>query len=135
MTILLPCLCRGGGSRSETEGLLGTERARQLRKQMTPPELRLWNVLRTRPDGFKFRRQHAFGPYTLDFFCHEAALAVEVDGFAHELGDNPQRDERRDEWCADQGVRTLRIAATNVRDNLEGVVTFIVETCRQRTPS
>ena len=112
----------------------GTSRARQLRKQMTPPELRLWTVLRTRPEGFKFRRQHAFGSYTFDFFCFEAALAVEIDGFSHELGDNPQRDQRRDAWCAEQGVRTLRIAAVEVRDNLEGVLIHIFEACRQRTP-
>ena len=131
---LLPSNSRGGGSRSETEGLLGTERARQLRKQMTPPELRLWNALRARPDGFKFRRQHALGFYTLDFFCFEAALAVEVDGFSHSLGDNPQRDERRDAWCADHGIRTVRISAIDVRDNLQGVVDYIIYACRQRTP-
>jgi very-short-patch-repair endonuclease len=106
-----------------------------LRKKMTPPERRLWNVLRQRPSGFKFRRQHPIGPYTLDFFCYGAALCIEIDGFAHELGTNPQRDSRRDGWLAVQGVRTLRVAAIEVRDNLEGVVQFILEVCRQRSPS
>ena len=101
---------------------------------MTPPERRLWSVLRRRPDGFKFRRQHPIGYFTLDFFCHEAALCIEIDGFAHELGSNPQRDEKRDLWLAVQGVRTLRIAAIDVRDNLEGVTLLIVQACRQRTP-
>jgi len=101
---------------------------------MTPPERRLWNALKVRPEGFKFRRQHAFEPYILDFFCHEASLAIEIDGFSHELGDNPQRDERRDKWVAEQGVRTIRITATDVRDNLEGVVVFIIEECRRRSP-
>ena len=113
---------------------MSKERARQLRKRMTPPERRLWNALKTRPDGFKFRKQHALDPYVLDFFCYEAAVAIEVDGLAHDLGTNPQRDLRRDAWVAEQGVRTLRIAATDVRDNLDGVVTHIVETCRQRAP-
>ena len=90
---------------------------------MTPPERRLWNVLKTRPDGLKFRRQHEHGPYYIDFFCHEAAVAVEVDGLAHELGTNPPRDERRDAWLASRGIATVRIRATDVRDNLEGVVT------------
>jgi very-short-patch-repair endonuclease len=114
---------------------VGTNRARELRKKMTPPERRLWNVLRARPDGFKFRRQHPLGPYTLDFFCYEAALCIEIDGFAHELGSNPQRDSRRDNYLAVQGVRTLRIAARDVRDNLEGVILLIVEECRRRSPS
>jgi very-short-patch-repair endonuclease len=102
---------------------------------MTPPELRLWNALRTRPEGFKFRRQHPLGDYILDFYCREAGLAIEVDGVSHELGNNPQRDERRDAWCASQGVRTLRIAATDVRDNFDGVVGHIIEACRQRAPN
>jgi very-short-patch-repair endonuclease len=114
---------------------MSANRARELRKKMTPPERRLWNVLRLRPYGFKFRRQHLLGHCTLDFFCYEAALCVEVDGFAHDLGSNPQRDIRRDRWLAAQGVQTLRIAATDVRDNLEGVIELILEACRQRSPS
>ena len=112
---------------------MSIDRARELRKAMTPPERRLWNVLKQRPDGFKFRKQHEHGPYYLDFFCYEAALAVEVDGLAHELGSNPQRDERRDEWLAARGIRTVRVRATDVRDNLEGVVAYILEACRERS--
>ncbi|MFL6847238.1 MAG: endonuclease domain-containing protein [Sphingomicrobium sp.] len=113
---------------------MSLERARSLRKRMTPPERRLWNVLRSRPETFKFRRQHPLGPYTLDFFCYEAALAIEIDGLAHELGSNPQRDIRRDKWVAEQGVRTLRFRATDIRDNLDGVVTLIVQECLHRSP-
>ena len=102
---------------------------------MTPPERRLWHVLKTRPDGFKFRRQHSFGPYTLDFFCFESGLAIEVDGFSHELGGNPRRDEIRDNWCAEQGIKTIRIAAVDVRDNLEAVVCFVIEQCKLRAPA
>jgi very-short-patch-repair endonuclease len=101
---------------------------------MTPPERRLWNVLKTRPEGFKFRRQHPLQPYVLDFFCHESALAIEIDGLAHELGSNPQRDASRDAWAAEQGVRTLRFGAIDVRDNLEGVLISIVEECLRRAP-
>jgi very-short-patch-repair endonuclease len=108
-------------------------RARELRKAMTAPERRLWNVLKSRPDGFKFRKQHEHGPYFLDFFCFEAALAIEVDGMAHDLGANPERDERRDAWLASRGIGTVRVMATDVRDNLEGVVQHIVLTCRERS--
>jgi very-short-patch-repair endonuclease len=100
---------------------------------MTPPERRLWNVLKHRPDGFKFRKQHEHGPYYLDFSCYEAAIAVEVDGLAHELGANPQRDKRRDAWLTERGIRTLRVSAVDVRDNLEGVLAYIVEGCRERS--
>jgi very-short-patch-repair endonuclease len=112
---------------------LSIVRARELRKSMTPPELRLWNALSTRPDGFKFRRQHSIRPYILDFFCFEAALAIEVDGMAHSMGDNPSRDERRDAWLVENGVLTVRFAAIDIRDNLEGVVALIVDRCRARS--
>jgi very-short-patch-repair endonuclease len=112
---------------------LSISKAREFRKAMTPPERRLWKVLKARPDGFKFRKQHEHGPYYLDFFCFEAAVAVEVDGLAHELGTNPKRDERRDAWFAGRGIRTVRVKATDVRDNLEGVVAYILEACRQRS--
>ena len=118
-----------------TEGLLSKNRARELRKMMTPPERRLWNVLKARPEGFKFRRQHDLEPYVLDFFCREAAIAIEVDGFSHDLGSNPQRDVRRDASLASEGIKTLRFRALDIRDNLEGVVTMIVEECRTRAPS
>ncbi|HET7707934.1 MAG TPA: DUF559 domain-containing protein [Sphingomicrobium sp.] len=107
--------------------------AREFRKSMTVPERRLWNVLKARPDGYKFRKQHEHGPYYLDFFCREAAVAVEVDGLAHELGTNPERDERRNAWLASRGIETVRVRATDVRDNLEGVVAHIVEACRRRS--
>ena len=112
---------------------MSIDRAREFRKSLTPPERRLWNVLKLRPHGFKFRKQHEHGPYYLDFFCYEAALAIEVDGVSHDLGTNPQRDERRDEWLAGRGIQTVRVRATDVRDNLEGVVAFIVEACRERS--
>jgi very-short-patch-repair endonuclease len=71
--------------------------ARELRRRMTPPELRLWVALRGRAaDGLRFRRQHPLGPYILDFYCDVAKLAVEVDGEGHWLGDQPSRDDRRD---------------------------------------
>ncbi len=112
---------------------MSIDRARSLRKDMTPPERRLWHFLRVRPGGFKFRRQHPLGPYILDFFCYESAVAIEVDGLAHDLGRHPQRDIRRDAWISEQGVRTLRFLATDVRDDSESVLDMIVGVCRQRS--
>ena len=84
---------------------------------------------------FKFRRQHDFDPYVLDFFCHEAALAIELDGFAHDLGSNPQCDISRDQFLADRGFKTLRFRALEVRDNLDGIVAKIIDECRARMPN
>ena len=108
--------------------------ARQLRRRMTSPEIVLWNILRKRPNAVKFRRQHSVGSYVLDFYCHQALLAIEIDGFSHQLGKNPQRDALRDRWLALEGIATLRIDAVDVRDNLEGVLIHILERCAERTP-
>jgi len=101
---------------------------------MTPPELRLWTALRMRPDGFKFRRQHPFGPYVLDFYCDAAKLGIEVDGIAHDLCGNPARDHARDAWLGRQGIGVLRIVAEEVRVNLEGVVAGIAAADSARVP-
>jgi very-short-patch-repair endonuclease len=102
---------------------------------MSPAEVLLWRALRTRPGGYKFRHEHAAGFYSLDFYCSKAALCIEVDGDAHDMGENPARDERRDAWLRDEGIETVRIPAREVFDDLEPVVTLIVEKCAARSPS
>ena len=106
------------------------QRARQLRRDMTLPEIVLWQALRKlRLADLRFRRQHPIGPYILDFYCPSAHLALEVDGFAHDSVAQAQRDERRQEWLALHGVRALRIRASDVLtdENLEGVPLEIKE--------
>jgi very-short-patch-repair endonuclease len=106
-------------------------RARSLRRDLTAPEATLWISLKgRRADGFKFRRQHPIGPFVLDFYCHEARLAVEVDGFVHQTGERPLRDAERDDWLAERGVRTLRVDARDVREDVDGVVRMIVAWAR-----
>ena len=113
---------------------MSVERARQLRKRMSPTEIRLWRVLRLRPEGLKFRKQHPFGPFVLDFYCKAAGLAIEVDGLAHDFESTVGRDHRRDQWVREKGVETLRIPAEEVRTDLEGVLVHIIDRCLERTP-
>ena len=107
------------------------KRAREQRASMSLPERMLWRQLRLKQTGLKFRKQHPAGSYVLDFYCHEARLCVEIDGLGHDF--TSEHDERRDRWLASQGVRTLRIAARDVLQNLDGVLRFIV--AEARTPS
>jgi very-short-patch-repair endonuclease len=100
--------------------------ARKLRREMSLPEVLLWQELRKRPAGLKFRKQHPAGAYSADFFCHAARLVVEVDGEAHGRGDRPQRDALRDRWFAQRRFRVLRIPAAEVLGDLEGVIRHIV---------
>jgi len=101
------------------------QRARSLRRRLTPPEVRLWVALRGKAIGWRFRRQHPIGPYVLDFYCDAAKLAVEVDGSMHYVGENQVRDARRDAWMLEQGVRTLRLQATLIRDDLDAALRMI----------
>ena len=106
-----------------------TKRARALRRAMTLPEVLLWRELRQRPSDLKFRRQHPSGPFVLDFYGEAAVLAIEVDGMAHDMGNAPQRDERRDAWLAERGITTLRIPAVDILRDLEAVVRHVVDRC------
>jgi very-short-patch-repair endonuclease len=101
--------------------------ARRLRKSMTLPEVALWRELRRRAvDGLKFRRQQPFGPYVLDFYCPSHRLAVEVDGWCHNQGDQPGKDERRDQWLQNQGVHVLRLVASDVLYRPDDVMSAII---------
>ncbi len=111
------------------------KRARELRRQLSLPEVLLWIQLRKRPGGLKFRRQHPAGGYVLDFFCAEHRIAIEVDGEAHGRGNAPEHDANRDAWLRTQGVQVLRIPATAVLNDLEAVVRQIVDNARGDYPS
>ena len=71
----------------------------------------------------------------LYFFCREAAVAVEIDGMAHEMGDNSERDRRRNDWLADRGISTLRIPAAEVLGDFEAAAALILTVCAERTPT
>ncbi|QYF88376.1 DUF559 domain-containing protein [Brevundimonas sp. PAMC22021] len=107
------------------------DRARDLRRDMTLPELQLWQALKGRQlDGLKFRRQHPAAPYVLDFYCAEARLAVEIDGQTHSAG-QATKDAHRDAFLLKQGVRTLRIPASAVMNDLPGVLDYIAREARR----
>ncbi len=93
---------------------------------MTLPEVLLWRELKKRPKRLKFRRQHPFGRYILDFYCDAAKLLVEIDGEIHNRGDRPERDAERDQWLSSQGLTALRIPAKDVLANLEGVLRHVI---------
>jgi len=102
------------------------EKARSLRRALTPPEVALWQYLRDRPGGLKFRRQHPIGPFVADFYCPAAKLIVEIDGAAHDMGDNPRRDVERDAWLAARGFQLFRVPAAEVQADVQRVVVWIV---------
>jgi very-short-patch-repair endonuclease len=103
-----------------------------MRKALSLPEVLLWQALKARPGGFKFRKQHGAGPYVADFYCHEARLIIEVDGENHDFGDRPERDRSRDAWFAERGLDVLHIPAREVLSDCGAVVSGIVDRAAQR---
>ena len=104
---------RGGGD-SKFIARPAVLRARRLRKDMSVPERLLWQQLRQRPQGYKFRRQHPIGPYVADFCCLSERLVVEIDGSAHDAIDRAKFDERRIGFLKENGFRVLRVTASRV---------------------
>ena len=113
--------------------LISLKRARQLRRRMTAPEVRLWVLLRGAAHGdLRFRRQHPVGPYILDFYHPASRLAVEIDGEWHAHPEQAAHDRARDEWLQTRGARVLRLAATDVlhEEGVEGVLAAIREAAK-----
>src|SRR5437867_9586431 len=102
-------------------------RARELREQQTPAEALLWQLLRNRQlIGFKFRRQHQFGDYIADFYCHEARLVVECDGSVHDPNEQWYHDQNRDAYMIAQGLHVLRFTNEQILNETEKVLEEIL---------
>jgi very-short-patch-repair endonuclease len=109
------------------------KKARRLRRTLSVPEVRLWSRLRERASGKPiFRRQHPIGPYVLDFYCPKAKLAIEIDGLIHDTSGRPERDERRDAWLMQQGVKVMRIPAAELTTDLDQAADAIVRLAAEK---
>jgi very-short-patch-repair endonuclease len=84
--------------------------ARKNRNDQTHAERVLWGYLKTKPLGFKFRRQHPYSTYILDFYCHSLKLAIEVDGYIHHLEEIRINDEQRQNFLKNDGLTVLRFS-------------------------
>ena len=102
---------------------------------MSLPEVLLWQQLKLRPGGFKFRKQHPATPYVFDFYCHAAKLIVEVDGASHDMGDRPESDAQRDAHFRALGFRIVRIPAKDVLSDAAGVADSLARICAAPPPS
>jgi very-short-patch-repair endonuclease len=108
--------------------------ARTLRQSLSPPETRLWVRLRVRgPERPSFRRQHPIGPYVADFFCAAAKLVVEVDGSQHAEASGKAHDQRRDRYLESLGYAVLRVWASEVMANPDGVAEWVIARALERS--
>ena len=102
------------------------QRSRDLRKNLTGAEQKLWQKLRKKQiDGNKFRRQFVLGNYIVDFICLDKRLIIEVDGGQHM--DNVSYDLQRDEWLNNQNFKVLRFWNNQVLNEIDSVLEVIVK--------
>ncbi len=109
-----------------TLSIMANERARSLRRDMSPPERSLWRALRGgQIDGFRFRRQHPIGAFVVDFFCLEKRLVSEVDGRQHGEAAQAAHDDERTRWLQARGYRVVRFWSNEVTSNMPGVLAAV----------
>jgi very-short-patch-repair endonuclease len=106
-------------------------RARRLRREMTLPEVLLWNRLRRAPDGVIFRRQHEIGDHVVDFYCAKARVCIEVDGIVHDMGDRPEKDEQRTAKLSAAGYEVMRVPAADVLKSPDDIADALVRYCKR----
>ena len=108
-------------------------RARELRRAMTPAEKKLRQHIRDNQLGVQFRRQHAVGPYIVDFFCAKSKLVIEVDGDTH--AEQMEYDAERTKWLNElKQYRVIRFTNDEVRHNIDGVLAKISEMLNEPPP-
>ncbi len=111
------------------------ERSRKLRKEMTSAERTLWNQLRNKQLGVKFRRQHPIGPYIADFYTRDIGLIIEVDGTTHFTPEAQSYDTARTDYLRQLGLSVLRFTNLEVFRHLDAVIKQIKQAIQVVHPS
>ena len=125
-----------GGGRPRWRQLLPNERARELRKRLTPQEVKLWVRLRElKALGFHFRKQAPIGRYIVDFVSFNARIVIEIDGGQHGTAEGVRSDTARDSFLQSQGYQVLRFWNSDVDRNLTGVMESILSALTTPTPA
>jgi len=107
------------------------DRAKKLRREMTPAETMLWKELRTNKlNGLHFRRQQVIHGYFADFYCHRYELIVEVDGSIHNI--QQEYDADREAYLKAHGFRIIRFTNDEVNKDLKSVLQKIVQECKEK---
>jgi very-short-patch-repair endonuclease len=107
--------------------------ARTLRKNMTDSELKLWSRIRRKQIfGLQFYRQRPIGNYIVDFYCPKAQLVLEVDGLQHMQKLAVRKDNYRDSYLKQQGIKILRFDNLQVLKQLDAVVEKVYQTVASR---
>ena len=116
------------GFRSDNKG-----RSRELRREMTPQERRLWYCfLKNYP--IKIYRQRSIDRFVVDFYCSRAHIVIEIDGGQHVMPEGKRYDEMRDQILQGYGLEVIRIYNTDIDKNFEGVCEWLDRKLKSRLP-
>jgi very-short-patch-repair endonuclease len=102
---------------------------KKLRNNPTPQEVVLWSRLRRKQLGYKFRRQHSFDRYVVDFYCRELQLVIELDGWQHKDEFSGNKEIERTKYLENKELYILRFWNNEINNNIDNVVQRIVDTC------
>ncbi len=106
--------------------------ARTMRNNPTEAEALLWSRLRGKQTGYKFRRQHPFSKYVVDFYCHALKYVIEVDGDIHEDAVHQLEDDHKDKDLEAKCILVQRFTNEEVLNDIETVMLQIHETLSMR---
>ena len=101
------------------------QRAKMLRAGQTLTEIKLWEHLKGGKLGCKFRRQHPFNEYILDFYCHSKKIVIEIDGKNHNEKIQKHKDKYRDDYLNSKGIKVMRFTNDEVIENIDSVLDII----------
>ena len=98
------------------------DKAKILRKNLTPQEYKLWQLIRAhRFYGFYFRRQYPIGDYIVDFICRSKQIIIEIDGGQHNYNSNIEYDKTRTNYLISKGYKVFRFWNNEIDHNFTGV--------------
>ena len=101
--------------------------AEENRKNPTEAECVLWNTLKAKGVGLKFRRQHIIEDFIVDFFCNEKKLTIELDGGYHRVPEQMKKDEERTARLQELGYTELRFTNEQVLCDIDNVIKEIIQ--------
>ncbi len=115
--------------RERNAGFTMRDKARELRKNQTDAETKIWQLVRAKQiERLKFRRQHPVQPYIVDFVCLEKKLIIEIDGGQH--AEAVDYDKKRTRFLESKGYTVIRFWNNEVLNNIEGVYEVILQHLR-----
>lgn len=102
------------------------ELARQLRNNATKSEIKLWQQLKgKRMYGYDFHRQKPIDNYIVDFFCNKLELAIECDGYSHQLPEVWEKDVKKEQRLNELGIAILRFSDEMIMNDISNVIRSI----------